>query len=282
LQASVDVLRHGLTRTGLRLATALTLLALVGQAAAAPIAIPVDQFRPTQHTIGKASAMLSLDQWKRDAAQRHMSLAEYARTVLQPALEKRVVPAVIDPRGRMRNTDAHHRIAALLALQQETGVVLTLKTDVVVDYRGQSERAFATDFVDRLKKGWFEPKVRRRSPLAMVRSLPLSFAQLGDDPLRSSIDTAFDKLGLSGGMFSDYVEFRVGEMLVARGLLHRLRARGLIGKKDKNIPPDRVFSPRVVDEIVAALREPEMRELLVTHARNPSMVGPIQTALGGS
>jgi len=265
------------------LAAALALVGLVGSVGgrgeAAPVQIPVRDFVPTQWSIGKASARLHLDEWKREAKKAKLSLKRYAKDVLEAKLAKRIIPAVLDPDGVPRNTDAHHRIFALRLLEKEAGVRLSLPVELMADYRGRSQEAFAADFVEQRGKGWFNPRYNKQDAVAKMASLPKSYAGLRDDPVRSSVDTAFEALGLSGKQFVDYVEFKIGERLVKDGLHARLRERGALSKHARSIPPDRVFSKKVVREVVKMLREPATKKLMIEHARGPEQVDEIEAAL---
>lgn len=262
-----------------RSCSALLALLLSTAAIAAPRLTPVDQFAPTQVGIGRASAMVHLDDWKAAAKRKDMSLKKYAKKILQRELGEHPVPVVIDPQGRIRNTDAHHHITALLELEKETGYAVKLRTKVRKDYRGYSEAAYAKDFIERLDLGWFNKRVRDKSDVVKIESLPDRYAQLKNDPMRSVVDTAFEKLGLDGKMFTDYVEFRVGEALVEQGLMARLRKRGLLAKGARAIADEDVFDKKIVKQVIKMLRKPEMRALLLDNARTKTSAKQIEDAL---
>jgi hypothetical protein len=265
-----------------RLFTALLALLLSATAVTAygaPRLTAVDKFAPTQVGVGRASAMVHLDDWKAAAKRKDMSLKKYAKKILQRELDEHAVPVVIDPQGRIRNTDAHHHITALLELQKQTGYAVKLRTKVLKDYRGYTEAAYAKDFIHTLDKGWFARSVRDRSDLVKIESLPDRYSQLKNDPMRSVVDTAFEKLGLDGKMFTDYVEFRVGEALLERGLMVRLRDKGLVAKGARSIPDRDVFDKKIVKQVIKQLRKPEMRALLLDNARTKTSAKQIGDAL---
>lgn len=245
-----------------------------------PDRVKLRDCHPTQAYLGKAAALGHLEHWKADAKKRRISLKEYARTILpQKEFAKRRIPVVIDHEGRVRNTDAHHRIYALLHLAEKTGVEVEIPVQVIADYRGKSERAFAEGFVKKLGKGLFAPSAKSYGAIRKMRTLPADFAGLADSPLRSTLDRVFDRIGLSGSMFSDYFEFHLGDALVEAGVYQRLRERGAIARSATELPPERVFKKKVLEVVERMVRDPAMRGFLLEHARDPAKLEAIRAAL---
>ena len=242
--------------------------------------VPIDEFHPTQPGVGKAAAMLYIKHWEHEAKRRDMSLKKYAKKVLQRKLDTHLTPAIIDPDGNVRNTDAHHHITAMLELKEMTGVTLTARAKILADYRGQSEAEYAHDFVGRLKKGWFGPNAAGMSDVDKVRSLPKTYARMKNDPLRSAVEAAFERLGLDGKMFTDYIEFKVGAALVENGIYERLRQKGILEPGARTIPDELVFKKKVAKQIVKMLRKPALRTLLAESARTKANARRIDAALG--
>jgi hypothetical protein len=274
---------HARVHRRLHVLATLLLLALglgwAPRAHAKVIRVPVDEFHETQKKRGDACAMLYVKHWKKEAKRLDLSLKQYAKRVLQPKLDGKLTPAVINPDGEVLNTDAHHHITAMLKLKELTGVTLVARAKLLKDYRGWSEKDYADHFVEVLKKGWFGRKHANDTPLEKMRSLPKTYAEMENDPLRSAVDAAFERVGLDGKMFTDYIEFRLGEALEDHGLYQRLRDKGLLDKRAGSIPDEDVFDKKIVKQITKMMRKGEVRQLLLDNARSRKNARQIEAAL---
>jgi hypothetical protein len=255
-----------LAPTGSLVAALIALLPL--HAAAANPTVNVLDFRPTQMEIGKAAAQYHVDKWLAHAQKKGLSLRDYALKVLQPKFAQTKIPSVIDPSGAYRNTDGHHRVTELREVTRLTGVQFEVIADVQKDYRGDSFEQYANHFIGTLKKGEFTPAAQALPPVQRMRQLPASYAGMIDNPMRSALEVVFHQYGLTGTMMQDYVEFRLGRRLIADGLLSDLEQAGVIAKGATELPTALSTDPRVVAAIVQRLRQPVMRDLLISEARD--------------
>jgi len=269
-------------RPVLRLCTLVAFPLILGTGLAHAIGpVPVDAFHPSQPKVSFALVRKHVREWKRDAKRRGMSLKRYAKEVIQEEFNKTKVPSFIKPDGDLDNTDSHHHMDAAKVVQAKTGFQLVRPVKVLKDYTGWDETAYAEHVVNVLKKGWFGKKMADRSPLAKVRSWPKTYAQLKNDPLRGAVDNAFSRLGLPGTLFTDYIEFKVGDALAAAGIHARLREEGLIPKGARSIPDKLVFKKKIAKQIIKMMREPAIRELMLKNARNEEARKRIESALDG-
>ena len=261
--------------TGSLLAAAL--VAWAGIASAERAVVPVMKIRVSQPAIGIDSAKIDYKSWKQQAKKRGISLKKMARKLRSEALEK-VLPGDLDPDGMVIQSDKHNGAWRFQTLQKKTGVKLKVTVDIEEDYRGLSQEAFANAYVAS-GKGRFDPALDGKAPVEKMASLPRRAIALKDDKLRSSIDTVFDKLGLAGEMFKDYVEIDVGRRLREDNVFRRLRKEGLLAKGDREVPRKKVFARPIIKSLTAMLRAPEMREFLVARARTPADVPKILARL---
>lgn len=229
----------------------------------------VTRVAPTQMQIGVAVAQRDVDTWKADAQKRGLSFHDYAEQVLQEHYEKRPLPAIIDPRGKVRVLDGHHRVWALIHVQQETGVRIDIPVHVETDYTGWSEEAYAKDLVEKRGYGLFTPEVSKLSPVERVRALPSTFAGLQNDPLRSAVGQAFDDARVTGSNFENYIEFTAGDKLLKRGLLDELKARGIIPMNATSLPAEQATDPRVVAVVGKRLFDSHKMEHFLHDRTNP-------------
>lgn len=241
--------------------------------------IDVRALHPTQMEIGYQAAEFHVTKWRDEAAQQRMTLADYAREVLAPRFRGTSLPVIIDPRGRYRNTDGHHRVTALNELTRLTGVRFEITPKVLADYRGKTFAEYATDFVGRLGRGQFTAAVEPLSPVERVRALPDRYEDLRDNTMRSALEVVFDRHGISGSLMRDYVEFRVARRLLAHGLLDELRDRGLIGPRTRVLPKRIALDDEVVEAITKRLRKPKMRRYLLSEARDDAARDQLQRLL---
>ena len=190
--------------------------------------VSVADMAPTQTEVGREDIVQRVDRWERQARKVDLDLAGYARQVLVPRYRERKLPAILDPEGRVRVTDGHHRVSSLLIVRERTGVDIAMPIEVVHDYRGWAENDYARHMIEQLGIGYFAG-VADSEASAQIAQLPNGFAELGDNPMRSLVGAVFDRADLAGSDFTSYIEFRVGDRLLAEGLLTKMRAEGLIG-----------------------------------------------------
>ena len=230
------------------------------------LAVDVLWFRPTQMEVGKAAAQRLVDGWKKEARHKGLSFKEYARRVLVPRFESEDLPVVIDPSGWVRNTDGHHRITALREVLKETGVIIPVGTRILCDYRGQSEQQFAEHFVKTLKKGQFTSAMKGLSAVEKMRGLPATYEQLRDNPLRSALGEAFERTKLDKVDFKDYVEFKLGERLMDKGLMKDLRRKGMVPRGVQEVPNKLVFDERFQKLLARKIDKKSTRKFLLKQA----------------
>jgi len=244
---------------------ALALTARAAVAGEAPKAtVSVGEFRPTQMEIGHAAVGYHITKWQRDAASRGMSFADYARDVLRPKFAATHIGAVIDPEGNLRNTDAHHRMSALRRVTELTGVKFEIGAKILADYRGKTKAEYADHFINTLKKGQFTAEVEKLPVEERMKHLPATYAGLGNNALRSSLEIAFGTHGIDGGWMRDYVEFRIARRMLEGGILDELKAEGVVPKNARKVPVRLATDPRVVAAV--AKRLPALREYLLSEA----------------
>ncbi len=256
---------------------ALALLAPAARAEPVTRLTNIGEFRPTQMEIGRDAVTYHIDKWKKDAAQRGMSFAAYARDVLRPKFQAQQINSVIDPEGHIRNTDAHHRISALRRVSAETGVPFEINARILADYRGKSQGEYAEHFLNTLKKGQFTVAAERLPPAARMQQLPVTYAGLGNNALRSSLEIVFGTHGIDGGWMRDYVEFRIARRLMADGILDELKAAGVVPADARKVPVRVASDPRVIAAV--ARRLPELEAYLVSEANDAASASVLSERL---
>ena len=249
----------------------LSLLWATGAAHAKPrVLVKPDKFRPTQEYVGKALVEQLVDEWRQDAASRKQTLKKYAKDVLVPEFAKLKIPTVLDPSGKIRNTDGHHRISALIEVEKETGVEIPIGTKVVADYTGKSEKKFAKSFIKRWGGDQFSPAVKDESAVKQMASLPKTFTGLRNDPMRSVVGEAFRLNGLEGVKFEDFVEFKLARQLEKRGLIGDLREAGVLDSKQRKVPANLVFDAGLQKVVTEELTKKSTRKFLLDQAAGHS------------
>jgi len=251
-------------------------LGTLGQARAEEQFARPAELGPTQTVIGQYAASFKLETWKKEAASAGTDFPSYVRGPLKTKFASKAIPAIIDPHGQIRILDGHHKLTALRAIQRDLGITIPVRLDIIKDYKGYSFDDYANDLVDKRGKGYFGS----RSPsaaAAKVRMLPTSLDQLGDDPLRSILGVVFTKSGLEGSWFQDYVQFHLGERLLASGLEADLAARGL------SIASGAAADPKVIDAVTRRVfSDPRMVTFLRDRIRpgNRTAKGALRAAVG--
>lgn len=177
-----------------------------------------DKLAPGQTEFGAFAVKNKINKWTKEAKAEGITLAQYTNTTLRKVFANANIPVVVDPRGVIRTLDGHHKLSALIQVQAKVGLKIPVSIDVVRDYKGSSEKAYAKHFVVVMKKGWFGANPPE-SAIEKVRSLPAQYTQMKDSPLRSVLGLVFDKAGLEGSWFKDYVQFKLGTRLLASGQL---------------------------------------------------------------
>jgi hypothetical protein len=247
-----------------------TWLALFALFALAPRAdaekVAVRDFKPSQMELGRAAAQEYYDEWRDKAAAKHMSLKKYVNKVVVKKINREPLPVVIDPQGRVRNTDGHHRIEALREVEAATGAHFSIKVEVVKDYRGYEQAAYARHFLGTLGKGRFTPEIAALGPEARIAALPTSYPRMLDSPMRSAVGKLFDRLKIKDATFVDYVEFKFGERLMKAGFIEDLVKNGIVRKGASTLPPRLAFDDRVQVALERWLQKPAMRRLLLQNA----------------
>lgn len=266
-----------LSRHTLRTGVALLALCVGLAARAEQRRASVTAFVPSQPDLGRASAMLKLAKWQAKAREHGVTLRAFALHAGQKFANK-VVTADITPSGEIINDDTHHGIAAALALSRLTEVPLTVTADIEKDYTGWTDAAFAEDYIAR-GKGRFRPEMDHRTPLQKMRSLPSSYDLMGNDTLRSTIDTALTLLRLDGEMFHKYTEVDLSRYMRENGALEAL-LRGTPRRGTwTEVPDDRVFDPHFVGRLSDMLKRPALRSFLISHAASPESAAKISKRL---
>ncbi len=266
-----------------RLLAFIALLASFGLGSALaglPKTTNVGELYASQEKLGFASANLNLKEWKQKAKRKGISLRKMAASqVRDKALEKRV-PVYIHPSGKIIQSDKHNGVWSLAKLQRKTGVPLQVTLDVKLDGTGMSKREFAHAFFTTQGKGRISPKREHETEVQkMDHFLQHKTHELGNDTLRSTIDTAFERLGLEGEMFSDYIEIDVGRLMRDQNIFKDMRAAGLLKKGQDEIPEHKAFKPRIVKFVTARLKDPALRDYLIGRARTPDQVPIIEKLL---
>jgi hypothetical protein len=214
-----------------------------------------------QDRVGVAASNLYFPYWRDNAAEKKITLSRYARDVLAPEIAKERAEVFRDWKGKLRLTDGHHRARARLKLAKLAKLGFSIRYRVSHDYSGWSEEAYAHDVI---RRGLIYVGPRDgRTDVEMVRSLPEVPDGMKNDPLRSAMDAAFDRLGLSGRQFERFVEFHGDDRLIERGLYRRLHEAGLIEQDQRTLPAKLALDPRVTDVIVEMMREKPMRKYLL-------------------
>jgi hypothetical protein len=239
--------------------------------------INVREFRPTQMEVGRAAIDYHVEKWKKEAAAHSMSFTDFARDVLRPRFAAQRIGAVIDPEGNLRNTDAHHRISALRKVTALTGVELEIGANILADYRGQSHAQYADHFLNTLKKGQFTVEAERLSPEQRMKKLPATYAELGNNALRSSLEIVFSRRGIDGGTMRDYVEFRIARRLLADGLLDELKASHVVPQNARKVPVRLATDPRVLAAVERRL--PGLEAYLMSEANDAAAGATIAARL---
>jgi hypothetical protein len=129
------------------------------------VAIPIDQLRPTQMTVGYAEVRLKRLEWSK--------LAKKARRTV---LLQHLIPCVIGPRQRRYVIDHHH---LCLALREED--VDTVWTHALEDYSWLEPDTFWKAMEYRRWVHPYDGAGRRRE----FRDIPKRFEDMRDDPYRS-------------------------------------------------------------------------------------------------
>ncbi len=176
------------------------------------------------------------------------------------------IEAWVDPSGRVWVTDMHHRtmIAYLAYLRDAVGVPAHLMPKVYVkiakgnDFRGGGKtQADFYEALDAAGKGWFPEKqraladlmkkvkaenpgfddaqVRRQAIYELYETLPKTFADIKDVPIRSAMGTAFHENRINADFYKDYFQFDVGEWMYRKGWTLESVAQML---KDKGVKID--------------------------------------------
>lgn len=246
----------------------LPLLLLLSSGLASAEQISVLGLRPTQMQIGKRAADFHVENWRKDAKQRGLTLKQYAATVLKPRFAGTELPVVIDPKGHYRNTDGHHRMTALRKVSKLTGVRFDVKAKLLRDYRGKTFEEYAEDFTSNLKKGQFTPEVEKLDAVARMRQLPETYDKLGDNTLRTALEVVFTRNQISGSLMRDYVEFRVAEELLKRGILDELKDDRVLPRGARTLPSNLATDERVLKVVRKMLGKKHMKDFLLDEANN--------------
>lgn len=247
--------------------TALLLLTLSGpeeSAAKSDKFISVDDISVGQPELGHYAAEERLGRWEAEAREKGVDLIDHAPKIAAEQREVEV-PVFIDPTGKKRATDRHHRVKALLALADryrkagrgELDIKLRLKVDR--DYRpkkdwdklSQKKRdavfaEYAEDAVERYGLAHFADGTID-DPVAFMRRFPDEFSELKDNPLRSVVGSVLRRADLRGSHFLDYIQFRIGDKLIEDGIVDDLRRRGLF--RGSELPWDAAGNPSLVDAV---------------------------------
>jgi len=231
----------------LRVAATVVVLFGLGPAHAEDRLAQPSELAPSQTVIGTYAAEFKLETWKSEAASAGSDFPSYVKGPLAAKFAAKPIPAVVDPDGQIRILDGHHKLTALRAIQRDLGITIPVRLDIVKDYKGYSFDAYATHLVDTLGKGYFGSSAPS-SAAAKVRMLPRSLDHVGDDPLRSVLGVVFTKSGLEGSWFQDYVQFHLGEQLIAAGLEGELAALGLT-TANGTLGSQAASDPRVIDAV---------------------------------
>jgi hypothetical protein len=230
--------------------------------------VRADEVGPTQMEIGQTAATIMVSGWRAQAAKANMPFAQWASEVLKPQMASKVLPGVVDPHGKVRVTDGHHRVWALLQVQKETGVDFGLSVEVgdPKAHAAKSDAAFAAS-LHQSGKMYVTPPVRVLPPAEQLARLPRTFAEIRDNPLRSAVGTVLYRAGIDSADFVDYLEFHAGERAVSRGLLASLSAKGLIPPGATALPTGAETREVVLAEVHAYVLGEAGRKYLVEAAR---------------
>lgn len=240
--------------------------------------IEIGRLSPAQRAVGKAASARKVVAWQKRAKDAGLSFEDYARDELAPRVSKKLVTTFVSPDGATHPTDMHHRIYAMLKVEAETGAQFNVQHRVVRDYTGWSLRDYAKDVV---KRGlvWIGGARKPAQTIKLVEALPKTFADLKDDPLRGAMEDVFFRLGLSGGAYQRFVEFKLADRLIDAGLFKRLRKAGLLDRGEKRISAELGVDPRLADEIVRLMRSKKMKKYLAGQATTPAARKAVLVAL---
>ena len=282
-----------LRRALVPVAVALVLALAAGAAWAEDRMVSAAEVGPTQTEIGTYAADFKLAGWKKEAAAAGVDFADFVRTTLTSKFAGKPIGAIIDPRGRVRLLDGHHKITALREIERTLGISVPVRVTIVHDYTGRSPDHYAEHLTGVLGKGYFGARPPAQAA-ARVATLPDSFDALADNPLRSVLGVVFTQHGLEGSWFADYVQFHVGERMLRKGLERSLARRGWLDSRG-HLPRDAAANPAIVDHVARALFgdralmrfvrsrvKPEFRSQALTAMRRATVVSPARrSALRG-
>lgn len=248
--------------------------------------VPLSEVRPTQMDVGKAQCEEMLGRLRQEAVDFRKGKPEYEHLSDEAALAKYLreqvigadvpVGAFIGPDGKTYVTDGHHRTVAIsLALQGELKALPSalqpgLKVKVLGDYTGRPQAEFAKALRE-AGAGNFTPELEARTRVRveelrkqgaadpqgqalaeLYANLPENFAAIENNPMRAAVGEALKANGIKSTQYVDYIEFRVGEWLEARGVTVKSIAAelGVVGPRPE-------VDPRVVRRVRQELLKAE-------------------------
>jgi hypothetical protein len=270
-------------------AATLVLALAAGSARAQDRTVSAAEVGPTQTEIGQYAADFKLASWKKEAAGAGVDLASFVRTTLTSKFAQKPIGAIVDPRGRVRLLDGHHKIIALRQIERTLGISVPVRVTIVHDYTGSSPDHYAEHLTGVLGKGYFGARPPAQAA-ARVATLPDSFDALADNPLRSVLGVVFTQHGLEGSWFADYIQFHVGERMLSKGLKRSLARRGWLDSRG-NLPREAAANPAIVAHVARALFgdralmrfvrariKPEFRSQALTAMRRATVASPTRTS----
>ena len=161
-----------------------------------------------------------------------------------------------------------------------TGVKFEIGVNLLKDYRGERFEDYANHFVLTLGKGQFTSAVAKLSPVERMKRMPASYSQLKDNPLRSTFEVVFTRLGIKGGLMRDYLEFRASQRLLDRGLLDKLKEKGMVAADARVVPGELATDPRLVKLVEKRLGKRSMKKFLLSNAVDKSAKKELRELLG--
>jgi hypothetical protein len=201
--------------------------------------VAVSEIGPTQEAVGKAIVAAQVSR-ELDEKPAHLSEQQYLRFAVKQSYEAKTWTGLVDPNGRVRILDGHHRASAAAELSKRAGVPFMVNVRIVQDYRGWSMADYARHLIFTLGKGSFSRTTERRFPLAAkakssptqligrVSQFPQRISQLKDNPLRSAVGMALYRVaGFDDDSFVDYFEFKLGRKIehrLGKSLLSQINA----------------------------------------------------------
>ena len=187
--------------------------------------------RPLQSSAGMAHVDEKFKRWEDQAKMLYTINGTSMKKGMFEILKRQAnvgINAYIDPDGRVRPDDSHHKLLAILKATQIYGLdleKLEIKVNIAKesDYRKKTWELFGIE-LERKGLGLLSVEQRAESdrigegPGERIQRLPENFLLMIDSPMRSATGRLFEILGLSGTQFLPMIQFELAERLKNAGM----------------------------------------------------------------